>query len=324
MFSDRFSLPALFGASVLLVVAIQWFTGSHRSRTLVALGLFVGLAVTAQFRTTNDYRWEWARQLKAYWEVYWRAPGIQPGTTIFGNGRVSTHVNNYVVTFVLNEIYQTFPEGDQIPYWWERYSTSRVPNNLNSFYNGASYPASFGGYSFEMIYPNSLSFYVVDDQCFKILTADDLDDKYIASEYRDAAVLSNPELLVGDNPDLSLMKGIFGTEPEHTWCYYYEKAELAAQVGDWAKVVALKSEADQQGAESDNQSEYLVFIEGLGRQGDWDQALDLSLEIYEWNPAKIRDSLCSLWSRMGEGGNAEGYLSGWHAIQIQLGCPSTP
>ena len=32
---------------------------------------------------------------------------------------------------------------------------------------------------------------------------------------------------------------IFGPEPEHDWCYYYQKASLARQMGDWQEVVRL-------------------------------------------------------------------------------------
>jgi hypothetical protein len=325
MFSDRFSLPALFGASIFLVVVVEWLTGGDRTRRVVALGLFVGLAVNAQFRITNDYRWEWTRQLKTYWELSWRAPSIQPGTTIFGNGRVTTHVNNYVVTFVLNEIYQTFPEDDQLAYWWERYSTSRIPNNLDNFFNGVTYQGEFAENTFEMTYPNTLTAYVVDDQCFRFLAPKDRKDKYIATEYREAAALSHPESLISDDPGFTLVKAIFGREPERTWCYYYEKAELAAQLGDWGKVAALKAEADQNGYRSDIQSEYLVFIEGFGKMGDWDQALDLSLEVYDRNPAKIAESLCSLWLGMGEeSGNSEAYEAGWEQMNANIGCTTIP
>ena len=44
-------------------------------------------------------------------------------------------------------------------------------------------------------------------------------------------------------PDLTLPAPPFATEPGHTWCYFYEKAELARQIQDWDQIVALGSEA---------------------------------------------------------------------------------
>ena len=45
---------------------------------------------------------------------------------------------------------------------------------------------------------------------------------------------------------------IFGTEPEHDWCYAYQKAALAKQIGDWETVVALGNEAAAQGIAPDS------------------------------------------------------------------------
>ena len=39
------------------------------------------------------------------------------------------------------------------------------------------------------------------------------------------------------------MPEIYGPEPAHGWCYYFEQAELAAQDGDWVRVAALGDKA---------------------------------------------------------------------------------
>ena len=44
--------------------------------------------------------------------------------------------------------------------------------------------------------------------------------------------------------------GLFGDEPPHAWCYYFERASLAAQQGDWALVARLQLEAGRAGPAS--------------------------------------------------------------------------
>jgi len=54
--------------------------------------------------------------------------------------------------------------------------------------------------------------------------------------------LSDPSRIIITGKDMPVMpEDIFGKEPPHTWCYYYEKAELARQAGDWEQVAKLET-----------------------------------------------------------------------------------
>jgi len=60
---------------------------------------------------------------------------------------------------------------------------------------------------------------------------------------------------------------LFGSEPVHGWCYYYQKASLARQQLDWNEVVRLGDESSQLGLAPDDLSEWLPFIEGYKNLG---------------------------------------------------------
>jgi hypothetical protein len=51
-----------------------------------------------------------------------------------------------------------------------------------------------------------------------------------------------------------------GKEPAHNWCYSYEKAELAAQQGDWEMVLALGEAADSAGLQPATMIEMKSFL----------------------------------------------------------------
>ena len=76
---------------------------------------------------------------------------------------------------------------------------------------------------------------------------------------------------------------IFGDEPAHNWCYYFEKADLALQKGDFAEIVSLQSEADQKGYHPDDKTEWLPFILANAETGNTAQVENL-LTIYFDNP----------------------------------------
>ena len=62
--------------------------------------------------------------------------------------------------------------------------------------------------------------------------------------FRDALSFSRPELILTDaNPPAAPPASLFDPEPEHDWCYYFEKAELARQRGDWQEVTRLGDQA---------------------------------------------------------------------------------
>ena len=69
---------------------------------------------------------------------------------------------------------------------------------------------------------------------------------------------------------------MFFSEPKHEWCYYFTKAELAQQTGDYQTVVSLGNEAISLGYKPTDQNEWLVFIKAYALTGDIQTAKELS------------------------------------------------
>jgi len=58
-----------------------------------------------------------------------------------------------------------------------------------------------------------------------------------------------------------LPSGLFGSEPAHGWCYYYQKAALARQAGDWKSVAALGEKALSDGFYPSDKIEWMPFLQ---------------------------------------------------------------
>jgi hypothetical protein len=91
----------------------------------------------------------------------------------------------------------------------------------------------------------------------------------------------------------------FLSEPEHGWCYYYTKAELARQRQDWDQVNKLFAEAASLGFQAGDPFEWLVFIEGQAISGDIQSAIELSRQTFQ-SEQRTRRGLCQLWKRVHE------------------------
>jgi hypothetical protein len=89
---------------------------------------------------------------------------------------------------------------------------------------------------------------------------------------------------------------IFGPEPAHTWCYFFQKADLARQTQDWNQVINLYKQAQQMGFSSKNGAEYLPLVEAYAQTGDWQKAYDLTITARRQSLDTLK-MWCSNWAR---------------------------
>ena len=61
---------------------------------------------------------------------------------------------------------------------------------------------------------------------------------------------------------------IFGPEPTHTWCYYYQQAELALQEGNWEKIVQIGDQVTQLELHPNDRIEWAPFLQAYAIKGD--------------------------------------------------------
>jgi len=110
-----------------------------------------------------------------------------------------------------------------------------------------------------------------------------------------AIPLSDPSRIILDADQTPKLP--FLSEPEHTWCYYYAKAELAYQKGDWNHVIDLIDKATLLGYEPEDPFEWLTFIEAQAFMGNIEDAEKRSAEVFAQDQ-RIRQGLCQLWKRV--------------------------
>ncbi len=70
-----------------------------------------------------------------------------------------------------------------------------------------------------------------------------------------------------------------GAEPPHQWCYYYQKADLARQKGDWDEIIRLAKQAEAQDYRPVDQVEWMPFLQAYALAGDVKSVKQLSTVI---------------------------------------------
>ena len=146
---------------------------------------------------------------------------------------------------------------------------------------------------------DALAFYYDPPACLRLLEPGlDAKNRFIpdASLMREASALSNTDRITAEKS--FVMPAIYGPEPEHGWCYYFQKADLARQMGDWEEVVRLGDKAFKLNDYPNNPIERFVFIEGYAHVGEWDRAIEYSKVSYKVSKDFVGPLLCQLWERV--------------------------
>jgi hypothetical protein len=297
--NDRFMVSMMLGGCLFLAGLLELAFGKSRLKVYV-LALIIALGIGQQFYTANDFRRDWVRQQQIFWQMAWRMPGLEPGTVLLTHELPLRYETDMGLTAPLNWIYAPGYTGGNLPYAL-LYTRTRL--------EGASLPALEPGQPISFDY-RTVGFKGSTSQAVTVIVPPNaclhvLDSVYAGGDtyerqprfLRDAIRLSDPTLILADAGPPEMPVALFGEEPAHTWCYYYEKAELARQVGDWETVAALGDDARAQGYVPGDALEWLPFIEAYVITGDYETARELSNLAYQ-DDSRPRKGLCHAWERI--------------------------
>jgi hypothetical protein len=303
--ASRFTLPFFLGVSLLIggiIALVPW----ERLRIVILVAL-VSLAAGKQYLNSRDYQQDWAIQKDLFWQMTWRAPAIKPDTMVLLNEGALHYFADNSLGGGLNWIYAPDDHTRRVEYVLF-YPTTRLRNVLPKLEPGIPIEYDYLAGQFHGNTSQTLAMYYEPPGCLRILDADIERVNHMIPEtslMRFSARLSSPELIL-DEPR-ARMPEFYGPEPEHDFCYYFERADLARQFKDWKTVVTL-AETALALEHPYNPAEQMVFVEGDAQVGQWDRAVELSERANEVSPESVGPMLCRLWKRI-EAETAQGVES---------------
>jgi tetratricopeptide (TPR) repeat protein len=113
---------------------------------------------------------------------------------------------------------------------------------------------------------------------------------------REAAKLSTTAPVLSET--VARMPAVFDPEPNRGWCYYFEQADLARQMGEWEEVANLGDKAFNLDDYPNDPLERFVFVEGYAHVGEWEKALEYAQVSYKVSKNYVGPLLCRLWERI--------------------------
>ncbi len=260
---DRYTLAALPGAAIFLVAGICAFL--RRPYRVSAVAFLLGVSILTHYENGAYFRNFWEAQRQVWWQLSWRAPDLKDNTAL---------VVQMPEAYRLAEGYEAWGPANLI-YRPQSHTPLISAETLNDesllqMLRQESYGRSFRRVEYTVDFKNLLVLSEPGDgACLHVLDRDTLE----VSEHEDPSVrllaaYSSASLILPEGESHSPAASIFGHEPALGWCYYYQKASLARQRGDWAEVARLGDEAFQSGFAPRDASEWMPFYEGYAQTGN--------------------------------------------------------
>ena len=284
----------MLGVSLIIGVLVFMLPRRYEWVLLAAL---VGFAVGRQFLWSNDFRRDWEAQTEMFWQMTWRAPGLEPDTIVMMNEELKYYADNSLGAS-LNLIYAPDNHSSHVDYVLF-YPTNRLGSSLVDLRPDIPVTYDYLAAQFEGNTSQMVAFYYAPPRCLRLLDPEiDPENRFIPDDslMRDAARLSNTEQIL--SVTVARMPEMYGNEPAHNWCYYFERADLARQMGDWKKVTELGDIGFNLDDYPNDPLERFVFIEGYAHVGEWDKALQYAQVSYKVSKKVVRPLLCRLWDRI--------------------------
>jgi len=267
---DRFTITAALGV-VMLIVGFLFYYFRSRAKYGIVMGL-VAISVFAQINYASFMSDFWEAQRQFWWQVSWRVPQFEEDTLLLI--RLSDY--SYI------EAYETWGPANLI-----YYPESEVPLIAGEvFYRGTVHDILRGVNKEHthrnITYLRNMNNIIVFSQPSAISCVNAIDGNNIEISSQDdmlvhvVAPFSKIERIQLDSEFHRPPENIFGDEPEHGWCYYYQKASLARQKGDWEAVAQLGDEAIAKGLEAYDRYEWMPFFEAYANIGRVESAKTLA------------------------------------------------
>jgi len=300
---SHYTLPASL-AAVILVVGLIHSLASKKLQ-LILISLLIGIAALTHRGLAVKAANEQATVRNFWWQVYWRIPKIQEGTTLAVQyPAISYGEDTDIVWGPANFLYYPQPQPgiDEIRYKLAGTTLDKtgIQNVLNE---SAKISKPYRSHTMFLNYRRVLVMNQPSAQsCVHVIDGHWVElSQYDTPEITQMFPHSKISYALTENESNSTpLDFAFGTEPAHTWCFYYQKAELARQQGDWETIAELGDKANSLELTPNDLIEWTPFVQAYAYLGQSEKVEQLA--AYFKNDPFHNQQLCENLKRMNENG----------------------
>jgi len=274
---SRYTLIASTGAVMLLVALVYSF---HRKAWQQAVfSVLILAAMLTHFGNSVKFAAETASMNNFWWQVAWRIPHLEQNVTLVTLYPAAPLQEDYFIWGPANLIYYPveLSEKDIQPGIF-----AAIPNDETVEKVLARERQQYDNRRKIITYANYRNILLLiqnkETDCVRVIDGHLPEVWQKDSEaFLQMAPFSEIDHVWTDAPRKVPPAVIFGPEPQHGWCYYYQKATLARQKGDWEEVRRLGDEANAKNAfYTATEIEWLPFIQAYALAGENNKVTEIA------------------------------------------------
>jgi hypothetical protein len=262
---SRYSLVSSVGVAILISALVMRLNISLLRNGVIAILCLI--AMLTHHANSVKYAQETAITRNFWWQVAWRVPQFEKNTTLVANIPGVATEEDYFVWGPASLIYypeKQNPEGIQPGLFAAILNQDTVTKILvreRQEYDNRKNIITYKNYrNFILLNQPSLN------SCVRVING--ASPEYSHTELdsiRAIGSYSELEHILTDETPHAPPEIVFGPEPSHGWCYYYQKADLARQKGDWDIVIKIGDQAFEQGLNPTDPIEWMPFLQAYAR-----------------------------------------------------------
>lgn len=278
---SRYALVGIAGMALIFGIALAHVRNRQIRTVLLALMLFS--AILTHYANGLKAASEWNMMRNFWWQVSWRIPDLKDDTTLLASYPSLAIQEDYFIWGPANLIYRPSKQ-DSIPI--------KIPIPAAVLTDNIMFRVMQGRGSETQERRGNLS---VRDFGNVLVLTQASETGCVRVLDGNTAELSTQDqhriLLIGEMSKLDnvLTTGsfhtpppeFFGSEPQNGWCYYYQKATLARQIGNWQEVARLGNKALAEGYYPSDRVEWMPFLQAyaaLDQQNNLKRIIPIFLE----------------------------------------------
>lgn len=310
---DRSTLPFSFGAALLIAGSIR--AAFRPAAAPLALAAVCALSIGAHTVNAFIYRDESVKLNDYFWQLAWRAPALQPGTTIVSANIPLDRTSDNDLTPIVN--WQYAPELRGTAYAYKYFDLHlRYDDFFASSSPGSPIEHTYRSHTFLGATDQVLALTYKTGSCLWTLTEREREFPGLDPDLAALVPLSSNERIMLNASAPALPPAAIGPEPARSYCYAFQRLRRAEQADDLedARRLAAQLENDPElrpGDPFDYIPAVLAFA-ALGNETQARRAAEFVL-THEGN----RAFLCGQLARSVYSGEAPGTRE---SVAAAIGC----
>lgn len=241
---DRSTLSFSPGAAVLIAALLE--AAFKPLSFCIATAIITAFCTLFQVQNTQEYIIESKKMNDYFWQLAWRMPQLDKGTILVSEDIPLDRTSDNDLTPIVN--WQYAPENRGLQYDY-KYFDLHLRESTYYAEPGKSVEVDhiYRSHSFLSSTEKTLVIYYKKSGCLQVLDSSNNNYPDLPESLRRIASISDIDLIQLSPENHAVPPAAIGPEPEHDYCYYFQKTTLAQQNGKNDEAYELAAEALRSG-----------------------------------------------------------------------------